>query len=101
MYDILYASGIWVCLSDTTHSIIYSYDAFNWTGVDNKTIFSNNGECLVYGQGLFLAGGYGSTHTMAYSRDGINWTGLGNAQSNGIHSSICRAVAFGNDMFVS
>ena len=63
-------------------------------------IYSNNGESITYGKGLFLSGGYGSVNTMAYSYDGINWTGLGKSSTNGIHTDRCRAVAFGNNMFV-
>ena len=71
VYDIKHALGIWVCMSDNTHSIVYSYDGLNWTGADNKTIYSNNGECVTFGKNIFLSGGYGNTHTMAYGEYGI------------------------------
>ena len=86
-------------MSNNPHSIVYSYDGITWTGADN--IYSNNGESITYGKRIISIGGYGSVNTMAYSYDGINWTGLGKSSTNGIHTDRCRAVAFGNNMFVS
>ena len=58
-----------------THTIAYSSDGINWTGL-GTSIFDYAGHGVTWGRDKFVAVGEDS-NTIAYSNDGINWTGLG------------------------
>jgi hypothetical protein len=71
----------WVATGESdTYTISYSNDGLAWFGVPNSLtdIFTTKGFVMQWGQGKFVAGGWG-VNTLAYSLDGIFWTGLGNS----------------------
>ena len=66
--------------SGSANTIAYSYDGINWTGV-GKTIFTDDGNKVIWGDTLWVATGAG-TNALAYSADGINWNGISTVFDN-------------------
>ena len=65
---------IWVAIGTGDPSIQYSRNGKLWYDCTNAS-FSNRGECLLYANGMWLAGGYDpSTYkNILWSTDGMNW----------------------------
>ena len=59
----------------------YSNDGNTWVGLGN-TIFTSNGNDIVWTGSRFLALGRGTNNTISFSSDGLTWTGLGNTIFN-------------------
>ncbi len=64
-----------------TNSMAYSNDGNTWVGLGN-TIFTANGNGIVWTGSRFLALGRGINNTISFSSDGLTWTGLGNTIFN-------------------
>lgn len=57
---------------DNVAKIAYSPDGITWTLIDKSPFYK--AECVVYGDGKFVAGGMGDgVSVLAYSVDGISW----------------------------
>jgi hypothetical protein len=74
--DICYGAGKFVAVgmenSENEAKIAYSTDGITWTLVDKSPFYK--AECVVYGNGKFVAGGMGDgVSVIAYSVDGISW----------------------------
>jgi len=81
--------GLWVAVGDganLANTIATSTDGTAWTGL-GKTIFSNYGSGVAYGNGRLVAVGWGG-NSIATSRDGNVWTGLGKAMLSSGGASI-------------
>jgi hypothetical protein len=99
LYGIAYSSTLnrFVAVGNgSTHTIAYSNDGINWTGL-GKTIFDSSGYGIAYNGTYWVAVGSGSTHTIAYSTDGITWTGLGRTIFNGTG----YGIAYGGSYWVA
>jgi hypothetical protein len=76
----------WVAVGGGLHTIAYSLNGSNWTGL-GTSIFTNIGRSVTWNGKYFIATGNGG-NGLAYSSDGISWTGLGNSiLSNGVFVS--------------
>ena len=68
----------WIAVGEGTHSIAYSDDGYNWTGITNKTIFSDFGYGIDCVGTTWVAVGKSddaSAHVIACSTDnGITWS---------------------------
>ena len=67
----------------------------NWTSVLNSP-FTNNINSIVYGNGLFIAGGIGGR--IAYSSNGISCSSVSNSTFG---TDWINSIAYGNNMFVA
>ena len=68
----IFSNGVrWVAAGKGDNTIAYSDDGLNWTGATGET-FDWGGFCVVYGVGIWVAGGYDSAtgNMLAYSVDG-------------------------------
>jgi hypothetical protein len=109
VYDIAWNGKMFVAVGETTNTIAYSYDGFNWTGVQNSlTIFTRSDKVYWNGTMWIAVGTFGATgvdmanvisgsntkNAIVYSYDGINWTGA--PTSTGIFSSYGFGIAYNN-----
>src|SRR5690606_2806339 len=70
-----------------------SFDGISWTDGGLQSTRSN----VVYGNGLFVSGGGSTTNNVYRSTDALNWQSSSSAQA----SSIVRATAFGENLFLA
>ena len=88
-----------VAVGQGTHSLAYSPDGVQWTGL-GTSLFST-GYCVCWNGSKWIVGGLAGANTLAYSYDGVQWTGLGttifSVQVNGIawNGTIWVAVGSG------
>lgn len=109
---VAYGNGLWVVGAEGdgnyTTLVAYSSDGTSWTGSTSGTdVFgpssrspaSSACETVAYGNGLWVAGGYGD-YNAAYSSLGTSWTastgeGSLGALFTGGYVGACKSVAFG------
>jgi hypothetical protein len=81
-----------------SNSIAYSSDGITWTGTTGTSIFNIDGKGVAYGNGRWVAVGYGFSTVIAYSSDGITWTGT---TGTSIFSDWGYGVAYSNGRWVA
>jgi hypothetical protein len=95
-HSINYQRNLTIAVGIGTHTIAYSLNGINWTGL-GTTIFTTGGfGAPTYNGRLWVAGGQG-TNTLAFSKDGISWKGLGTS----IFTAIGFAVAWNGSLWVA
>lgn len=72
--------NLWVAVGQGTNTIATSSNAISWTGL-GTAVFGTQGVMVTFGNGLYLASGYGPT-AQAWSSDGFNWTATPQTVSN-------------------
>ncbi len=88
------------------YGVGYSYDAITWNASSSGNSILQYVNSITYGNGKFLAMGFGTTYVAMYSTDGINWTGtmpkstwggwgMGAIYRNSLFV-ICGGAGFGN-----
>jgi len=97
--DIAYGGGkFFVFDSHDNGNVAYSSDGVNWTAMTNPFGKKNSIENIIYGNGKFVAVGYGGI--MAYSSDCVNWTlATDPIYAYGIFRFLTRAITFGDGKF--
>lgn len=91
--SVAWNGSLWVGAGEGTHTLAYSKDGLNWTGL-GSTIFTL-GNSVAWNGSQWLATGSGS-NTLAYSSDGLSWTGIGSTIFTRGNS-----VAWGNSNWVA
>jgi hypothetical protein len=95
--DVHFANGIFVAVSDDTHTTpgqqaVYSTDGVNWTLASTAT---KHWTCVTYGYGQWIAGdgGFGSTQPlMSSTDDGATWSLV---SAIGFSYGFINGIAFG------
>ena len=90
--SIAWNGNMWVAVGQGNHTIAYSYDGSNWTGL-GKTIFGGSGYGISWNGNMWVAVGQ-VTNTHAYSFNGLSWSNVGNGQL----SSYGYAVAYSSNI---
>ena len=93
---VAYANNLWVAVGYGGNAIATSTDGITWTGRGGTAIFNSGGQCVAYGNGLWVAVGGYAGNTIATSTDGITWT----ARSNVI-AQTAYGVVYGNGLWVA
>lgn len=87
----------WVVLSDNVTGAFHSTDTVSWTSVTSN--FGNSHpQSIVFGNGLFVAGGYGGQ--LRTSTDGLTWVTRTSGFGTGSAGQI-NWVTFGGSRFVA
>lgn len=68
--DLIYADGIFICVSDNQSEFLHSTDGLTWQATD--TGITASWRSIAYGNGAFVAVAADSK-TAGYSTDGTNW----------------------------
>ena len=100
-YAVTYVEGMWVAAGDTgaVVTLAKSINGTEWTEFSNLgDIITSNCSTIAYGNGLWLAGGYG-TNQMAYSSNAITW--YADTSGNSIFSSSCSSIKYANSLWVA
>jgi hypothetical protein len=102
-YGAFFAEGKWLAVGDDStfgsgYNLLTSTDALNWGSVSNTNFPTTNGSISVsihYGNGLWVATGFGSSTIITSSNGGVTWAA---ASGNPFNSDGGFAVAFGNGL---
>jgi len=78
VYAISWNGTMWVMAGNGNgvggNSLAYSYNGYNWYGVQNSyNIFISQGTAVAWNGTMWVAGGSGNGNSLAYSYNGINW----------------------------
>ena len=92
--DVAYGNGVYAIVGD--YRGIYSSDGINWS--DATGLGGSNWAGVAYGNGMFVAVGYGGNYRTAYSYDGINWNIV---VGSNIADNVWKSVAYNNGLFVA
>jgi hypothetical protein len=84
-----------VAVGQGTHSLAYSPDGVQWTGLG--TALFTTGYAVCWNGLKWMVGGLAGTHTLAYSYDGIRWTGLGTS----IFSTQVNGIAWNGSLWIA
>jgi hypothetical protein len=88
----------WVAVGDGTSEIVKSSNGTSYTQVKAaNSLFTSSVYGIAYGNGTWVAGGFGGINALAYSTDGNTWTGLGIS----IIGSGVFDVKYANGLFVA
>ena len=103
VYSVAHSGTIWVAVSEsgTACRVGYSSDGITWTASTSGTSFFTSCAYVAYGNGKFVAVGYGPTYAIIYSTDGINWTGGGNISIFGSAGNYGNFVVYRNSTWVA
>ena len=103
---IIYNDNKWIAYKDGygEGKLVYSYDGENWVEVNILDIFEFGIKCMTYGDGKWIAVGYGGAMAyypdkIAYSTDVENWTEI-NITIFERYEQYINCIAYGNGVWL-
>jgi hypothetical protein len=85
--------------NDSSNSILYSYNGFDWLSVNNNKQIVDQCNSIKYNGNMWVAVGSGTNNSIAYSYNGLDWSGVANSKTN-IFTNSGSSIEWNGNMWV-